>query len=104
VPFATSPTGQMTQGRSFHTATALADGRVLVAGGYFDSAPIKLAELYDPQTGAFIATGSMTMARGFDTATRPPPATGAAGRGDTRRISSGESRSAPDVAPAAPSA
>jgi hypothetical protein len=69
-PAPTSPTGQMTHGRSFHTATALADGRVLAAGGYFDRYPIKLAELYDPTTDRFTATPSMVMARGFDTATR----------------------------------
>jgi hypothetical protein len=69
-PTATRTAGQMTHGRSTHTATALADGRVLVAGGYWDSLPIALADLYDPKTGTFAATGSMATARGFDTATR----------------------------------
>lgn len=63
------PTDQMTHGRSTHTATALADGRVLVAGGYWHSLPITLADLYDSQTGTFTATGSMATARGFGTAT-----------------------------------
>jgi len=60
----------MTHGRSLQTATALADGRVLVTGGYFDNVPITTADLYDPEAGAFTATGPLTMARGFDTATR----------------------------------
>jgi hypothetical protein len=67
---ATSPTGEMTHGRSTQTATPLADGRILVAGGYFAAAPIASADLYDPRTDAFTATGSMATARGFDTATR----------------------------------
>jgi hypothetical protein len=65
-----TPTGAMTHGRSTHTATPLAGGRVLVAGGYFDALPITLADLYDPQTGTFSATGAMATARGFGTATR----------------------------------
>jgi hypothetical protein len=69
-PSATVPAGMMTHGRSLQTATALADGRVLVAGGYFNNVPINSADLYDPKTGTFAATGPMTMARGFDTATR----------------------------------
>jgi hypothetical protein len=70
VPSATSSTGQMSHGRSFHTATALADGRVLVAGGYFDRYPIKLADVFDPASGTFASTGSLGAARGFDSATR----------------------------------
>jgi len=45
-------TGDMTIGRAFHTATLLADGRVLIAGG-------QTAELYDPKTGTFTPTGKM---------------------------------------------
>ena len=69
-PTATPSTGQMTHGRSTHTATALADGRVLVAGGYWDSLTIAFADVYDPNTGVFAATGPMAAARGFFTATR----------------------------------
>lgn len=68
-PTAASLPGQMTHGRSYHTATPLADGRVLVAGGYFNRYPITVADLYDPTTDTFAATGSMAAARGFDTAT-----------------------------------
>lgn len=64
------PMGRMSNGRSLHTATALAEGRVLLAGGYFADVPIASAELFDPSTGAFTTTGAMARARGFDTATR----------------------------------
>jgi hypothetical protein len=68
---ATSLPGQMTVGRQVHTATLLADGRVLVAGGYhYGLVPIASAELYDPTTGTFSPTGSLAVARGYDTATR----------------------------------
>src|SRR5689334_23934191 len=58
------PTGDMTTGRSFHTATLLRDGRVLIVGGAGAS-----AEIYNPATGTFSKTGDMTTARGKVTAT-----------------------------------
>jgi hypothetical protein len=67
-------TGPMAEGRTYHTATQLADGRVLVTGGTLDGwdyrGPFNAsAEIYDPKTGAFIATGSMTDKRVSHTAT-----------------------------------
>jgi hypothetical protein len=59
----------MSTGRDDYTATRLSDGRVLVAGGGDGSAPVASAELYDPKTGTFSPTGSMTISRTDYTAT-----------------------------------
>lgn len=60
-------TGGMTTARESHTATLLKSGKVLVAGGHKDRREAMTvyssAELYDPATGMFSATGSMTTIR-----------------------------------------
>ena len=87
-------TGSLHQGRTGHTATLLADGRVLIAGGdtfNYAAQPLVIAaaydpgtagqgknprtstgpdmlasaEIYDPKTGKFSPTGSMTTGRSY---------------------------------------
>src|SRR5437899_77303 len=55
-------TGSLTVARTGHTATLLNDGRVLVAGGT-GPAYLSSAELYDPSTGTFSATGALHTGR-----------------------------------------
>jgi hypothetical protein len=57
----------MTIGRSSHTATLLGDGTVLLVGGASAT-----AELYDPTSGRFTATGSMHSARSAHSASALP--------------------------------
>src|SRR6202142_1335801 len=69
-----TPTGSMTTTRLYgYTATLLKNGKVLVTGGIGgNSAPyddLASAELYDPATGLFTATGSMSATRENCTAT-----------------------------------
>ena len=58
-----SVTGSMTFARDAHTATPLATGEVLVAGGSNNCATgcigLSSAELYHPATGIWRSTGSM---------------------------------------------
>ncbi len=71
-----STTGFMAVARRNHTATLLKDGRVLVAGGYNGldgnvdgTGNLNAPEIYDPVTGTFSSTGTMSSARRFPTAT-----------------------------------
>jgi hypothetical protein len=67
-------TGSMSISRRGHTSTLLADGRVLIAGGAEssaggDSPALDTAELYNPATGRFVSTGTMTSGHDMHTAT-----------------------------------
>jgi len=71
-------TASMAVPRSWHTATLLADGRVLVVGGGSEVRRAEgaylsaTAELYDPSTGRWTSTDTMTEARFGHTATLLP--------------------------------
>lgn len=58
--------------RMFHTATLLANGKVLVAGGYDDFGMLSSAELYDPPTSSWTSAGAMSGTRGNHSATLLP--------------------------------
>lgn len=60
----------MTAPRSGHTATLLANGEVLLVGGWGVNQRIVSAELYDPRTQTFRATASLMAPRASMTATR----------------------------------
>ena len=76
------PTGSLTAAREGHTAVLLADGRLMVIGGTaaitteysftHDGRPKNTAEIYDPVSGAWTATGSLQVARQGFTATLLP--------------------------------
>ncbi len=64
-------TGSMISARMGHTATLLLDGTVLVAGGGgcrvpdLDCTDLASAELFDPRTESWTATGNMIQARDY---------------------------------------
>jgi hypothetical protein len=64
-----SVTGSMAEGRTYHTATLLPSGKVLVAGGGDENST---AEVYDPATGSFSISGGMEIGRSGHTATLLP--------------------------------
>ena len=70
------PTGSLNIARVNHTATLLANGKVLVVGGYGGNRPLNnpelSAELYDPVTGSWSVTGGLGMPRSGHTATLLP--------------------------------
>ena len=71
-------TGDMMTPRSGHSATLLPDGKVLIAGGqtqatwFGGSTTLDSAELYDPVSGAFTFTGTMSTPRFVHSATLLP--------------------------------
>jgi hypothetical protein len=73
-------TGSLATARIGHTATLLPNGKVLVVGGAVSSGDpyedfftfLASAELYDPASGTWTATGSLATARSGPTATLLP--------------------------------
>jgi len=64
---------RMRLARAAQTATALADGRVLIAGGMAGGGPaVRGFEIFDAATNQVVASGDMTEARGGHTATLLP--------------------------------
>lgn len=67
-------TGSLGTARAQHTATLLANGKVLVVGGLIGCNPgcqtTNTAEIYDPSTGTWSATGSPSLPRGNHIAVR----------------------------------
>jgi hypothetical protein len=59
----------MTSPRVYAGAALQADGRVLVTGGESTGPDVASAEVYDPATGKFTATGSMKVGRSYHSET-----------------------------------
>ena len=91
------PAGSLAEGRIYHTATRLLDGRVLFVGGVARFANgwsvLSSAEVWDPTTGSFSPAGSLTGARLYHTATLLPDGRvliAGGGDGDRELIASAE--------------
>jgi WD40 repeat protein len=54
--------------RYYHTASILADGTVLAAGGYDGENILNTVESYNPLTGLWTYVGGMTHTRAYHTA------------------------------------
>jgi hypothetical protein len=67
-----SPTGNLKQARSEHSATLLNNGWVLIAGGSGGDGALASAELYNPSTAAFSPSNPLNTARYEHTATLLP--------------------------------
>jgi N-acetylneuraminic acid mutarotase len=68
-----SAAGNMTATRSFHSATILSNGKVLVTGGEGSTYnPLSSADLYDPATNAWSGANTMATVRSHHTSTLLP--------------------------------
>ena len=92
-PRNSTATGAMAANRDLHTATLLADGTVLIAGGYADAdygalpnTVFASAEIYDPSSGTFSNTSPMQQARGTHFAVLLRGRNSACGRRRRRRL------------------
>ncbi|MBX6752224.1 MAG: hypothetical protein IRY85_21615, partial [Micromonosporaceae bacterium] len=73
------------QPRQGHSATLLADGRVLIVGGWAreGAAPLDAAEVFEPRTGRFEPVGSLSVGRGGHSAAKLPDGRVLIAGGDT---------------------
>ncbi len=98
IPEMWTSTSSMSIARIYHTATLLTNGKVLVVGGQSADgssiSSLSSAELYDPATGDWTATGSMSGVRAFHTATLLANGkvlvAGGSGNGGINRLASAE--------------
>lgn len=68
-PVTGAPTGDLIDSRYAATATALTNGQMLIVGGVAsENSYTASAELYDPETGGFTRTGSLSIGRAYHTA------------------------------------
>ncbi len=70
-----TPTAALTNARTAHTATLLPDGKVLAASGLHDlntGGELSSAEVYDPASGSWTPSGTLSTARDGHTATLLP--------------------------------
>lgn len=67
-----APTGSMANPRQYHQATLMADGRVLVTGGYYEQKLPVAVEIFDPATGTWSPTADMPFGRMAHTTTLLP--------------------------------
>lgn len=69
----TITSSQMKEGRAAHTSTLLANGTILLTGGFAGGeSALASAELFDPHTHTFTSTDTMSVSRQSHTATRLP--------------------------------
>lgn len=88
LPYATGVAPPLPAGRAEHTATALADGRILVAGGFDENGPTDATTLVQEVDGLVTyapLTGGLGDPRGGHTATRLPDGRVLVLGGTTRR-------------------
>ncbi len=83
---------KMLEQRAYHTATALDDGRVLLAGGQIDGRELASSEIFDPKTSTFVPGPALHEPRAFHAAVKVGPDTVAliGGRGSSQVLSSVE--------------
>ena len=89
----------MRTARRLHTVTTLRDGRVLIAGGFVccvvdgntvSETATASAEIFDPATGSFAPTGSLSVPRALHQATLLPDGKVLVSGGEGNAISPGE--------------